>query len=208
MQLDELIINRQSVRQYDPARPVPRELLEAVIEAGRQAPFAGLTQRGVESFRHFFVIRRSSPLTEKIFALVRASQLEDAKLLEQSGFAEQYPVFAGVLKNLAEKDLGPDFVFSSEWTILIAERRGYPVRDEECLGCVQAFMALKATELGLGTRICSAIHGIRDTAALGSLLGLEGDYAFDGMNIGWPAAGLQPRTAPRPLPVKSVRYFA
>lgn len=207
MTLDESIIRRQSVRQYDPAKTVTKELLEAVIEAGRQAPFAGMTQRGVDNFRHFFVIRRSSPVAPKIFALVRQAQLEDAKLLDEPGFAEKYPAFAGVLKGLSTKEIPLEFVFSSEWTILIAERKGYPIRDEECLGCVQAFMSLKAAELGLGSRICSSIHSIRDTAALAALLGLEGDYAFDGLNIGWPPAGLAERTEPRPVPVRSVTYF-
>ena len=207
MELDALILGRQSVRQYDSTKPVQRELLMSVIEAGRLAPFAGLTQRGTDSVRHFFVIHRDAPVAGIILELVCASVQEDAKMLDKPGFPEKYPAFSSVLKNLSEKKPTLAFVFPSEWTILVAERRGYPVREEECLGFVQAFMALKATDLGLGTRPCSAIHDIRDKAALGRLLELEGDYVFDGMNIGWPSAALPTRTEPRQLPVKSVRFF-
>ena len=36
----DLVRARESVRDYDPARPVPREVLERILEAGRLAPSA------------------------------------------------------------------------------------------------------------------------------------------------------------------------
>lgn len=40
MNFNEIARNRQSCRSYDPARPVPREVLDAVLSAGQLAPSA------------------------------------------------------------------------------------------------------------------------------------------------------------------------
>ena len=43
-----------------------REQIEQVLEAGRQAPFAGLAQAGKTDFRYFFVIKRGSETQESL----------------------------------------------------------------------------------------------------------------------------------------------
>jgi nitroreductase len=40
MDFTKLIQQRESIRNYDPARPVPREVLDRIMEAGRLAPSA------------------------------------------------------------------------------------------------------------------------------------------------------------------------
>jgi nitroreductase len=40
MEYTELIHTRESVRNYDPDRPVPKEILEKILHAGRLAPSA------------------------------------------------------------------------------------------------------------------------------------------------------------------------
>ena len=40
MEFNELIRIRESVRDYDPQRPVPKEILERILDAGRMAPSA------------------------------------------------------------------------------------------------------------------------------------------------------------------------
>lgn len=40
MEYSELIRTRESVRNYDPEKPVPKEILERILEAGRIAPSA------------------------------------------------------------------------------------------------------------------------------------------------------------------------
>lgn len=44
MDFTDVITGRESVRNYDPARPVPRAVLERVLEAGRIAPSAANRQ--------------------------------------------------------------------------------------------------------------------------------------------------------------------
>ena len=40
MEYYDLICSRESVRNYDPNRPVPKEILERILNAGRLAPSA------------------------------------------------------------------------------------------------------------------------------------------------------------------------
>jgi nitroreductase len=40
MEYSDLILSRESVRNYDPGRPVPKETLEKILDAGRLAPSA------------------------------------------------------------------------------------------------------------------------------------------------------------------------
>ena len=40
MEYYELIQTRESVRNYDPGRPVPKEIIEKILDAGRLAPSA------------------------------------------------------------------------------------------------------------------------------------------------------------------------
>jgi nitroreductase len=57
----EAINNRRSVRSYEP-KPVPRDILNAVIEAGNQAPFTSLTRS--QPWR--FVVVENSEFKQKL----------------------------------------------------------------------------------------------------------------------------------------------
>ena len=57
--LDSLLMQRQKIAVISD-KPLEREKLETVIEAGRLAPYGGLAQKNTDTFRHFFVIKRGS----------------------------------------------------------------------------------------------------------------------------------------------------
>jgi nitroreductase len=59
MEYEELIKRRESVRSYDPGRPVPRPVLQKILEAGRIAPSAANRQ----PFR-FFLVSSAETLRE------------------------------------------------------------------------------------------------------------------------------------------------
>lgn len=44
MQFAEVLRRRRMIRSYDAARPVPADVLDAILEAARRAPSAGFTQ--------------------------------------------------------------------------------------------------------------------------------------------------------------------
>ena len=62
--LDEIIARRRSIRAFKPEAP-PDGLVEQVILAGLQGPYAGLVERGGAPYRLFRVVRQG-PLMNKV----------------------------------------------------------------------------------------------------------------------------------------------
>jgi nitroreductase len=71
MEYTELIRARESVRNYDPDRSVPREILMRILDAGRLAPSACNLQPWK------FLVISSSDLLEKVKACYRRDWLRD-----------------------------------------------------------------------------------------------------------------------------------
>jgi len=72
MEYSELIRTHESVRNYDPNRPVPKEILEKILDAGRLAPSA----RNYQPWK--FLVISSSALLEKVRACYQRDWLKDA----------------------------------------------------------------------------------------------------------------------------------
>ena len=72
MEYTDLIHTRESVRNYDPNRPVTKEILEKILDAGRLAPSA----RNNQPWK--FLVISSSALLEKVRACYRLDWLKDA----------------------------------------------------------------------------------------------------------------------------------
>jgi nitroreductase len=72
MEYTELIHSRESVRNYDPDRPVPKEILEKILDAGRLAPSAC-------NYQPFKFLLISSPaLLEKVKASYNRDWFKEA----------------------------------------------------------------------------------------------------------------------------------
>lgn len=72
MEYTELIRTRESIRNYDPSRPVPKEILEKILEAGRLAPSA-------KNFQPWKFLLISSPaLLEKVKASYQRDWIKEA----------------------------------------------------------------------------------------------------------------------------------
>ena len=72
MEFTELIRNRESIRNYDPTRPVSRVILEKILEAGRLAPSA----KNLQPWK--FLLISSAPLLEKVKACYQRDWIKDA----------------------------------------------------------------------------------------------------------------------------------
>lgn len=205
MVLDKILEQRQSIREFD-ITELPEEKIEAVIEAGRLAPFAGLVQKNTDSFRHFFVIHRDSEAALQIKALCEDGRKQEVLRIEGNGLAAKYPEVAKIARAISEKPAND--IFISPWLIIVAERGGLPQREETCLGYIMENMWLKATEMDLAFRVCSGISDIHNKKELKTLLGLDENetYAFDACNIGYPKNPITERKEHK-KPVKSVKYF-
>jgi len=72
MEYTDLIFNRESVRNYDPNRPVPKEILEKILDAGRIAPSACNYQPWK------FLVISSPAMLEKVKACYNREWFKDA----------------------------------------------------------------------------------------------------------------------------------
>ncbi len=72
MEYSDLIRSRESVRNYDPGRPVSKAILEKILNAGRVAPSACNNQPWK------FLVISSSPALEKVKASYNREWLKDA----------------------------------------------------------------------------------------------------------------------------------
>lgn len=205
MEVYEAIWKRKSTRNYTDEE-VKQEQIEQVLEAGRQAPFAGLAQAGKTGFRHFFIIKRESETAEKLMELVLEARKEDLREVEEKHLEVEYPVYAGAVRNGAGKK--PMDLFMAPLLIVAAERAGRPAREHVALGYVMENMWLRATELGLGFKLCSGVSDVKDQAAMKRLFGLpeEENYAFEGCNLGYAVSDLY-REEVRGIPDFDVIYL-
>ena len=65
--LDTIIMQRQSTRVFTDEVP-EKALIEAIVESGRLAPYAGIVQQRRDSFRHFFAVSRTNPIMVPLFS--------------------------------------------------------------------------------------------------------------------------------------------
>jgi nitroreductase len=72
MEYTKLIQTRESIRNYDPSRPVPREILEKILDAGRLALSAANRQPWK------FIVISSDPMLEKVRACYSREWFKDA----------------------------------------------------------------------------------------------------------------------------------
>jgi nitroreductase len=72
MEYFDLIRSRESIRNYDPTRPVPKEILERILNAGRLAPSACNNQPWK------FLVISSSEQLEKVRACYKRDWFKEA----------------------------------------------------------------------------------------------------------------------------------
>lgn len=199
--LDRILRTRRSVRQFKDDTP-PAELLEKVIEAGRIAPFASVPNLGTDDFRRFFVIARGSKIIGRIKSLLIEKIKEKILVVEHENDPRKAAMLK-VMKKMVEN--GPPLE-NAPWFIIVAERRGFPVREQQSLAHCLQNMWLKATGLSLGFQLISAIEQLNDSPELSSMLGLAtGEFRFDSCLIGYPAN--TPSDVARNVPKLSITWF-
>lgn len=72
MEYFELIRSRESIRNYDPDRPVPKQILEKILDAGRLAPSAC----NIQPWK--FLVISSAQMLEKVRACYSRDWFRDA----------------------------------------------------------------------------------------------------------------------------------
>jgi nitroreductase len=115
MEFTRLIRQRESIRNYDPAKPVSRETLERILEAGRIAPSACNDQPWL------FLVIQSPPMLEAVRACYGRPWFKDApQLLVVVGLRDK----AWVRSYDGYNSLETDLAIALTHLILAAENEG------------------------------------------------------------------------------------
>lgn len=157
---DEIVSERRSVRHYNPEKPVSREVVETLIRSAIEAP----SWKNKQTSRYHVVM--SPEMKEKLkecLWLQNQLTVKDAPVLIVTTFVKGIVGF--------EKDGTPSNEFGDGWGVYD-------------LGLHNAFLLLKATDLGLD----SIVLGLRDAEAIRNLLGIpENEVVVSVIGIGYRA---------------------
>ena len=169
-----LIRTRHSTRKFL-QKPVEKEKLEQVIEAGRFAPSGGNNQT-----THFIVIQNTAVLTE----LARIAREEFAKM-------ELAPdTYASLAKAIQLSKKGSYvFHYNAPVLVLTANRIGYGNNMADC-SCAVENMMLMANALDLGSCWINQINWLNENPAMVAYLkrlGMQdGETVYVSMALGYP----------------------
>ncbi len=169
-----VIKTRHSTRKFL-RKPVEKEKLEQVIEAGRFAPSGGNNQT-----THFIVIQDKTVLAE----LARIAREEFAKM-------DLAPdTYASLAKSIKLSKKGTYvFHYNAPVLILTANRTGYGNNMADC-SCAVENMMLMANALDLGSCWINQVNWLNsnpDMVAYLKRLGLqEGETVYASMVLGYP----------------------
>jgi len=115
MEFQELILNRESIRDYDPSRPVEPARLERILESGRLAPSAANRQPWT------FILVSSPEMLEKVRACYHKQWFKDAPHIlivagdENASWIRSYDGY---------NSLETDLAIAMDHVVLAAENEG------------------------------------------------------------------------------------
>lgn len=172
MEVMQAIANRRSIRRFED-RPVSRELIEKVLDAGIKAP----SGKNKQPWR-FYVLQGTKKdelvgIMERGLVQAKAEGRNTGSAENSARIMRQAPVLI--------------MVFESDWTL--AEQGGRMGRalnlvDIQSIGAAIQNMLLAAIDLGLGSLwICDVLHAEDEMAAF---LGLKGGVVA-AVSLGYPA---------------------
>lgn len=174
MDVFSCIATRHSTRKFK-EEPVPQELLDKVIEAGRQAP------SGKHKNQSRFIVIRKKEVLQELIALV---QQEFAKM---EVTPENDDNFGGAIR--AAKKGGYAFMYNAPVLIVVANKRDYGNRYAD-VSCAMQNMMLAANALDLGSCWINQLRWLQDNPVLRAYLqklGMaEDEEVCASLSIGYP----------------------
>lgn len=174
MDVFSCIVTRHSTRKFK-EEPVPQEVLDKVIEAGRQAP------SGKHKNQSRFIVIRKKEVLQELIALV---QQEFAKM---EVTPENDDNFGGAIR--AAKKGGYVFMYNAPALIVVANKRDYGNRYAD-VSCAMQNMMLAANALDLGSCWINQLRWLQDNPVLRAYLqklGMaEDEEVCASLSIGYP----------------------
>lgn len=174
MDVFSCIATRHSTRKFK-EEPVPQEVLDKVIEAGRQAP------SGKHKNQSRFIVIRKKEVLQELIALV---QQEFAKM---EVTPENDDNFGGAIR--AAKKGGYVFMYNAPVLIVVANKRDYGNKYAD-VSCAMQNMMLAANALDLGSCWINQLRWLQDNPVLQAYLqklGMaEDEEVCASLSIGYP----------------------
>ncbi len=174
MEVFSCIATRHSTRKFK-EEPVPQEVLDKVIEAGRQAP------SGKHKNQSRFIVIRKKEVLQELIALV---QQEFAKM---EVTPENDDNFGGAIR--AAKKGGYVFMYNAPVLIVVANKRDYGNKYAD-VSCAMQNMMLAANALDLGSCWINQLRWLQDNPVLRAYLqklGMaEDEEVCASLSIGYP----------------------
>lgn len=185
--LDRILNARWTCRGFDGEVP-SREEVEAVIQAGIISPYASISSKDVDPFRHFYVMFKGNPKLPVIERLIKEQSAADLAALlkeeETNDFLKENSrglegLWDGVAKN------GVPVFPDPPCLIVCAEWRGARRAERQSLAHMLENMWLKATALNLDFNLLSVIESMVDNKEFCDLFELPtGLYGFHACVLG------------------------
>lgn len=185
----ELITTRRSTRAFA-KKPVEKELLEKLVEAGRYAPSGGNSQS-----THFFVITDQNVLN-------RLAEIAETAFAEMDLYEGIYPSLASSI--IQSKKGGYRFHYNCPALIVTANQKDYGNNIADC-SCALENMMILGNEMDLGTCWINQLKWLNEDPRVLEIFrkyGLEeNERIYGALAVGYPASedGKPSRT---PLPRK------
>lgn len=174
MDVFSCIATRHSTRKFK-EEPVPQEVLDKVIEVGRQAP------SGKHKNQSRFIVIRKKEVLQELIALV---QQEFAKM---EVTPENDDNFGGAIR--AAKKGGYAFMYNAPILIVVANKRDYGNKYAD-VSCAMQNMMLAANALDLGSCWINQLRWLQDNPVLRAYLqklGMaEDEEVCASLSIGYP----------------------
>lgn len=174
MEVFSCMATRHSTRKFK-EEPVPQEVLDKVIEAGRQAP------SGKHKNQSRFIVIRKKEVLQELIALV---QQEFAKM---EVTPENEDNFGGAIR--AAKKGGYVFMYNAPVLIVVANKRDYGNKYAD-VSCAMQNMMLAANALDLGSCWINQLRWLQDNPVLRAYLqklGMaEDEEVCASLSIGYP----------------------
>lgn len=174
MDVFSCIVTRHSTRKFK-EEPVPQEVLDKAIEAGRQAP------SGKHKNQSRFIVIRKKEVLQELIALV---QQEFAKM---EVTPENDDNFGGAIR--AAKKGGYVFMYNAPVLIVVANKRDYGNKYAD-VSCAMQNMMLAANALDLGSCWINQLRWLQDNPVLRAYLqklGMaEDEEVCASLSIGYP----------------------
>ena len=174
MDVFSCIATRHSTRKFK-EEPVPQEVLDKVIEAGRQAP------SGKHKNQSLFIVIRKKEVLQELIALV---QQELAKMEVKP---ENDDNFGGAIR--AAKKGGYVFMYNAPVLIVVSNKRDYGNKYAD-VSCAMQNMMLAANALDLGSCWINQLRWLQDNPVLRGYLqklGMaEDEEVCASLSIGYP----------------------